>query len=192
MADGTRCPRCREEIAAPELGASRVTCPFCDLPMVWLRRPQGPAEEVAAAAVRQMGESACFFHPENTAANICPDCGRYICNLCTVAADGRDFCPSCFDAAHQQQELSEFRDRDTLYDSMALAAGWGWVLIYPFWIVALPVVAYWTIAKSSAPRHYVVPRRPWRYAVAMLGVLALPVLLVLGLVSMSFYLRGPS
>lgn len=189
MADGTRCPRCGEEIAAPELGISRTTCPFCALPMACLRRASVPGSGVAAVEARQMGEAACFFHPENGAAQACPDCGRYICELCIVPADGRNLCPTCFDNGRDQHKLYDFRDRDTLYDSMALAAGWGWMLIYPFWILALPAVAYWTIAKSSAPRHYVIPRRPWRYPVAMLGVLVMPILLVLGIVSMSVHFR---
>lgn len=191
MAESVRCPRCREEFEAPALGAARASCPFCQLEMLWLRREPAADAEPDAMAPRQASEAACFFHAENPAPRACPECGRYICSLCTIAAGGRSLCPLCFERAHAQQALREYRDRDTLYDSVALAAGWGWALFYPAWIVALPAVIYWTIAKGSNPKHYVVPRSSWRFALAMAGVLVLPVALVLGFFAVATHFARP-
>lgn len=73
--------------------------------------------------------------------------------------------------------MASLRREDILYDSMALALGWAWILVYPFWLLALPAVLYLAIAKWSAPRRYLIPRGRWRYSAAMVGLVLPPWLL---------------
>jgi phosphoglycerol transferase MdoB-like AlkP superfamily enzyme len=61
---------------------------------------------------------------------------------------------------------------------MALATGWLWIIVYPSIIVALPAVAYWTIAKWRAPENYLIPRRRWRFFAAWVGIFSIPLLIV--------------
>lgn len=185
MAAGLACPRCTVEYENPPLGALAVVCPVCRLPAHALRFEPRPEAAAPAPLPSLGGEAVCFFHPANPAARACGVCGRYVCGLCDVEADGQHSCPACFEQRLRAQadgEAEGFRASDTLYDSMALAAGYAWVILYPFWIFSFLGVAYWTAAKGTAPRHYVVPRRPWRFLAAIFGVIALPVLIVLGVV----------
>lgn len=125
-------------------------------------------------------EATCFFHDANQAAIACGRCGRFLCHLCDIEVEGQHQCPACFESALQQQTLASLRQEDTLFDSMAMAAGaCSWVLTLFSWFIAVPAVAYWTIAKWNSPRRYLVPRRRWRYAVAWIALLWLPLLFLL-------------
>lgn len=100
-----------------------------------------------------------------------------MCSLCDIALDGGHCCPTCFDLP-QARRSSSLRQKDVLYDSMALATGWLWIIFYPSFILALPAVMYWTIAKWRAPAHYLIPRRRWRYVAALAGIFSIPLLIV--------------
>jgi len=128
-----------------------------------------PAGERAAAALG--GAATCFFHSEHEASQACSHCGRFVCALCDLTLGAEHSCPTCFEQQLRAGAMASLRQRDVLYDSIALWAGLGWILVYFTWIFALPAVGYLSIAKWRAPRQYVVPRGRWRYAVAWLGIL---------------------
>jgi len=64
---------------------------------------------------------------------------------------------------------SEWRKKDVLYDSIALAIGWGWIIIWPFIIAALPAAIILHVKYRKAPRSYLIPRSGWRFWVAYVG-----------------------
>ncbi len=171
------CPSCAQELISAPMATGQQECVFCGLRYLALLAVPAAAAKPASPAVALAEEATCFFHAENAAATACSSCGRFVCNLCDVELDGHHHCPTCFEQGLQRQTLPSLRQRDTLYDSMALAAGWGWILFYPVWIFAVPAVLYWTIAKRKAPGGYLIPRRGWRYAAGIVGLLW-PILLV--------------
>lgn len=178
--DGVACPRCGTAAPAPGSAGARLQCAGCGLAF-WALRREGLGAVAGAPAAAALGEAAtCFFHPENAAVLSCPTCGRFVCALCDIEIEGVHACPLCFQQAQGREEVASLRRQDTLYDSMALAAGWGWVFFYPSWIFALPAVGYWTIAKWNAPRGYLIPRGRWRYGVALAGLILLPVVMAVG------------
>ena len=94
-------------------------------------------------------------------------------------------CPTCFERGRAKTGPgaggSEWRHRDVLYDSIAVALGWGWILIWPFVFLALPTVIVLHVKYRKAPRSYLIPRVGWRFWVAYVGFAWLP-LLVAGII----------
>jgi hypothetical protein len=154
----------------------RAACCDVEVMALW-RHPRGAAPApfpVPALA----GGATCYAHPDNAAVGPCATCGRFMCALCDIALDGGHCCPTCFDQLQAARQSSSLRQKDVLYDSMALATGWLWIIVYPSIIVALPAVAYWTIAKWRAPENYLIPRRRWRFFAAWVGIFSIPLLIV--------------
>src|SRR5690348_2893654 len=75
----------------------------------------------APEAIESEGEASCFYHPRNRASVPCEECGRFLCSLCRLDADGRAICPVCFGAGLRERKLLEFDTRRTNYDTVALA-----------------------------------------------------------------------
>ena len=80
---------------------------------------------------------------------------------------------------------AEWRHRDVLYDSIAMTIGWGWILVWPLIIAALPATIVLHVKFRKAPRSYLVPRSGWRFWAAYVGFIWLPLL-----IASSFYKRG--
>ena len=155
---------------------------MCHLPLVALAgAAQSPPPSVVKPETTVGEGGTCFFHPENAAVVACGDCGRFVCALCEIELDGRKYCPACFEQGQTGETIAAVRQRDFLYDSLALAVGWWWLLFYFTWILALPGVLYLAIAQWSAPKRYLVPRSRWRYPVALLGLILPPALFVLAI-----------
>lgn len=178
MTAGLSCPRCHQDVPSAGFAPALLTCPYCGLPMAVLVGR-------AAAQMRAMrpetavgGAATCFFHAENAATVACAQCGRFVCALCDLEMEGLHRCPLCLTAARQAASVASLRERDVLYDSIALTVAWAWILFYPTWLVAAPTVLYLTLRHWKAPRHYLVPRGRWRFLLAS-AIVLLPVLAVL-------------
>ena len=78
-----------------------------------------------------------------------------------------------------QSAQAEWRHRDVLYDSIALIIGWGWLLFWPSFIVAIPMAIFLHVKYRKAPRCYVIPRSGWRFWMAYAGLAWVPILLTL-------------
>jgi hypothetical protein len=63
-----------------------------------------------------------------------------------------------------------------LYDSIAVALGWGWIIVWPVIVVALPAAIFLHAKYRKAPRSYLLPRSGWRFWVAYAGFAWLPLL----------------
>ena len=176
------------------IGPAAVTCPHCSIDIVadsrWQRCPfcQKSLQIRIWSLLRQNNnattalsdQATCFFHPEKAFQACCRRCGRFMCALCDLQLGAEHVCPTCFergrgDAGARAGE-AEWRHRDVLYDSIAAMLGWGWIIIWPTIVVALPAVIFLHVKYRKAPRSYLVPRSGWRFWAAYVGLAWLPLL----------------
>jgi hypothetical protein len=96
-------------------------------------------------------------------------------------------CPVCFERGRTdsgtESGKAEWRYRDVLYDSIALTLGWAWILIWPSFIAAAPAVIFLHVKYRKAPRSYLLPRSGWRFWVAYVGLVWLPVIIGVALIA---------
>lgn len=178
-ASGTiTCPHCSLDIPAD---SEWERCPYCQK---WLQLRVWPiARQNSNPLLALSNQATCFFHPDKTFQACCQRCGRFVCALCDLQLGAEHVCPTCFERGRADSGVdastAEWRYRDVLYDSIALTAGWVWILVWPFIIVALPATIFLHVKYRKAPRSYLVPRSGWRFWMAYPGFLWLPLLISL-------------
>lgn len=172
------CPHCSLEIPADPQWQS---CPYCQKSLQMRIWPVVRQNNNAKAAVAD--QSTCFFHPEKVFQACCQRCGRFVCALCDLQLGVEHVCPACFERGRNNSGTgtgqAEWRYRDVLYDSIAITVGWGWILVWPVIVAAIPAVIILHVKYRKAPRSYLIPRSGWRFWVAYLGVAWLPMLIVI-------------
>jgi hypothetical protein len=133
------------------------------------------------ATAAMSDQATCFFHPEKAFQACCQRCGRFVCALCDLQLGAEHVCPACFERGRANSGVeaakAEWRYRDVLYDSIALTTGWGWILFWPVVLAAIPTVIVLHVKYRKAPRSYLIPRSGWRFWMAYLGFIWLPLLL---------------
>jgi hypothetical protein len=74
-------------------------CPGCGRPYEAVRfDPPEPRVVVAELAGVGPAETApCTRHARNVAVAACGRCGQFMCALCRIDADGKPYCPPCFE-----------------------------------------------------------------------------------------------
>jgi hypothetical protein len=175
------------------MAVDAIACAFCSLPVpreFWNReegvRCRGcgftvrvsvfPAVDtlvagVAPSALEAETEASCFYHPQSRAAQVCEECGRFLCALCDLEVDGRHICPRCFETGVNTHKIETAEPRRMLYDNMALAlATLPFLLIWPA-LIAAPWSLFIVIRRWNAPMS-VVPRTKFRFILAALFALA--------------------
>jgi hypothetical protein len=134
----------------------------------------------SAAAAALTDQATCFFHPDKALQVCCHRCGRFVCALCDLQLGNEHVCPTCFERgradAGPNASTAEWRYRDVLYDSIASTVGWGWILFWPTFVVALPAVIFLHVKYRKAPRSYLIPRSGWRFWMAYVGLTWAPLL----------------
>jgi len=172
------CPECSNDIPAD---SRRQSCPYCQK---WLQIrvwPIVPQKGNAASALAD--QATCFFHPDRAFQTCCLRCGRFLCALCDLQLGAEHVCPTCFERGRtdsgQKAGTAEWRYRDVLYDSIALTVGWVWILFWPVIVAALPAVIFLHVKYRKAPRLYLIPRSGWRFWVAYVGFVWLPLLMAI-------------
>jgi hypothetical protein len=171
------CPNCSGEVALDETGLQ--TCPYCDKQLqirVW---PIVRQNTTAATALSD--QATCFFHPDKVFQACCQRCGRFVCALCDLQLGAEHVCPACFERGRAGSEAgkAEWRYRDVLYDSIALTLGWGWILVWPVFVVAFPAVIFLHVKYRKAPRSYLIHRSGWRFWAAYAGMVWAPLFFAL-------------
>jgi hypothetical protein len=174
------CPNCSGEVALDETESQ--TCPYCDKQLqirVW---PIVRQNTTAATALSD--QATCFFHPDKVFQACCQRCGRFVCALCDLQLGAEHVCPACFERGRAGSEAgkAEWRYRDVLYDSIALTLGWGWILVWPVFVVAFPAVIFLHVKYRKAPRSYLIPRSGWRFWAAYAGMVWAPLFFALAFV----------
>jgi hypothetical protein len=145
-----------------------------------------PVERQNANATAALSDqSTCFFHPDKAFQACCQRCGRFVCALCDLQVGAEHVCPTCFERARDDSGedvgKAEWRYRDVFYDSIALVVGWGWFIIWPLFVAALPTVIFLHVKYRKAPRSYVIPRSGWRFWMAYVGLAWIPILIATSL-----------
>jgi hypothetical protein len=170
------CPHCSMDIPAD---SEWQNCPYCQKWLqirLWtvMRQNTNPAAALSEQAT-------CFFHADKAVQACCRRCGRFVCALCDLQLGAEHVCPTCFDRGRADSGTeagkAEWRYRDVLYDSIAVAVGWGWILIWPSIVAAIPSVIFLHVKYRKSPRSYLIPRSGWRFWVAYVGLVWLPILI---------------
>jgi len=117
------------------------------------------------------GEAACFDHPGKRAVAACRQCGRFVCQLCSVEMSGGVYCPSCVAAGAGQARVASADAARTLYDSIAIALPVASLIMWPLTIAAAPAALVLSVAKWKAPLSLVRQSR-WRFGLAIVISLA--------------------
>jgi len=179
LAQSTPCPNCGGDLVAIELPGRWQTCPYCERRLqvrVW-----PPFRQSTNAASAMPEQATCFFHPEKAFQACCQRCGRFVCALCDLQLGAEHVCPTCFERGRRDTGLhggkAEWRARDVLYDSIAITLGWGWILVWPTVVAALPAVIVLHVKYRKAPSSYLMPRSGWRFWAAYGGFVWLPLLI---------------
>jgi hypothetical protein len=65
----------------------------------------------------------CALHPQNRAATTCERCGDFICAVCNTPAEGRVYCPRCFDLLAERGAF-QWSKEEFVAPRTALALAW--------------------------------------------------------------------
>ncbi len=162
------CANCRMETGAELPGVERpASCPYCGKSVAAYIFPAllRPAAATRSGAAIFGSESSCFYHPQKRASIACDVCGRFLCELCDVEADGAHRCAGCIESAGREKKTPRAGRAYVYYDSIALALALAGLLFFVFAIVLAPLSLYFVIRHWNSPRS-VLPRGRWRFVVA--------------------------
>lgn len=162
-------------------------CPYCERRLqirVW-----PVIRQTANAAAAMPDQATCFFHPGKAFQACCQRCGRFVCALCDLQLGAEHVCPTCFERGRADSGEAEWRHRDVLYDSIALALGWCWIVFWPVFIAAVPAAISLHVRFRKAPQSYLIPRSGWRFWVAYAGFVWVP-LFIAGLILIPRFIAG--
>ena len=168
------CARCDSPLPVWELSAAReAVCTFCGsrntvrvFPALFAA-PSAPAVPESALD----GEAACFDHPSKRAVAACHQCGRFVCQLCSVEFGGEVWCPACVAAGKGRSKAVYLEPSRTLYDSIALAVPLASLIFWPLTIVTGPGAVVFSAMTWRRPLSLVRKLR-WRFVAAILIGLA--------------------
>lgn len=163
------CGACGDVMSIPVSQESAVVpCPQCGVsttldvfPALW-REQRGSAGERLVID----DDSACFYHPEKKAAEICDGCGRFLCSLCDIPYVDKHLCASCLEKGTLSGKDATFKGDYMRYDMLALTVAVAPMLIFYFTIFTAPIALFLAIRFWRAPLSPV-PRSRWRFIVAI-------------------------
>src|ERR1051326_7412504 len=188
------CARCEMPLPKWELTAAEVAvCPSCGSANRVRVSPAllAPRQAPARAEIALDGEAACYDHPSKRAVAACQQCGRFVCQLCSVAFGNDVWCPSCVAVGAGQAKSQNLDTGRTLYDSVALILPLASLLLYPFTLIAAPASLVLSVMTWSRPLS-IVRRNRWRFVAAMvISVLEIGLWTVAIVYLVSGRFRGP-
>ena len=98
-----------------------MSCPSCSRPFQAVRfqplEPRAPTVDLATAGPGE--DVPCAKHARNRAAASCQRCGQFMCALCRIDADGKAYCPSCFERLSAEGAIASAVTRLKNYAGMA-------------------------------------------------------------------------
>ncbi len=168
------CARCDSPLPLWELSsADAAMCTACGsrntvrvFPAL-LAPPAAPAIPESALD----GEAACFDHPSKRAVAACHQCGRFVCQLCSVEFDGQVWCPNCIAGGKGRAKAVYLEPSRTLFDSIALTVPLASLIVWPLTIITGPGTVVFSAMTWKRPLSLVRKHR-WRFVVAILIGLA--------------------
>lgn len=197
----TSCVRCSRTLSIEGAPSQllEILCGHCGAKQVQVLYPAGYLEvDDTPTGDAVEGGATCYFHETSDAINLCDDCGRFLCGVCTLpiplpANCPPDFperlCPSCFEnrVIHEQkhQHWDLFRTNYPRYDVIA-----GLFVLVPLIIFPLLMLSLFTlpVAVYILLRYWRLNRTPVKHfrgsmvttlIAALLGIAVWIVILVL-------------
>ncbi len=165
------CPKCQIILPATTANSRKLhRCPGCRVQVradLFNAYYEPVSRGVPGEAIQEQGEAECFYHPGKKAVVPCGACGRLLCALCEVEIAGRHLCMGCLQAGPARQKMARLKNKNILYDSLALALATLPVLfIFPTLITG-PAAIYVAVRYWKAPST-IVPRSRIRSLAAIL------------------------
>lgn len=126
---GPACPKCRRTVRGTPLDRGEQTCPSCyqAYEVAWFNPLETLAELPETAGLGPEESAPCSTHERNQAVAACQRCGQFICSLCKTEADGKIWCPPCFERLSSEGALASTATRFKNYAGLAtlcILAGW--------------------------------------------------------------------
>jgi hypothetical protein len=168
------CARCDSPLPLWELSASdAAVCTSCGsrntvrvFPAL-LAGPSAPAVPESALE----GEAACFDHPSKRAVAACHQCGRFVCQLCSVEFGDQILCPACIAAGSGRGKAVYLEPSRTLFDSFAITLPLASLMFWPLTLLTGPGAVVFSLMTWKRPLS-LVRRSHWRFVLAILIGLA--------------------
>lgn len=105
---GTACPRCKGPVRHETLRDGTQTCPSCrgEFEAVRFDPVQTYLVVPSLAEAGPDGGVPCTQHARNQAEVSCSRCGTFMCALCRIDADGKPYCPPCYERLTQEGSVA--------------------------------------------------------------------------------------
>lgn len=167
------CARCSMPLPKWELlNGDFASCPSCGSRNTVRLFPVALAQSsVARPEAALEGEAVCFDHPGKRAVASCQQCGRFVCQLCSVEFGDGVWCPSCVANSSGKASKANSETSRMLYDTWALVIPFALLVIWPLTVLSAPAVIALAIMKWRRPIS-LVRRNRWRFVVGLLVAVA--------------------
>ncbi len=123
MATHLNCARCSEPIPVVASGnGETVRCPTCSANVDAVIFPAFFREEPAQTKFQlaEGSDARCFFHSRYRALIPCSECGRFLCEFCSINVGARILCAECVSNLRKQRSESGLVHHAALFDNTAL------------------------------------------------------------------------
>ncbi len=154
--EGPSCPDCRRVLLDSRLVSGTQTCPHCGMSFqsTAFQPPERPVRVLQTAEAGPGGTVSCARHERNVAVATCGRCGLFICALCRISADGKVYCPACFDRLSAEGALESTRTSFRDYGGSARMACLVGFFFWFFAVVLGAVALYYSIKGIQQKRQF--------------------------------------
>jgi len=159
------CPHCSESLPIDLFVAGQAgRCPACNSQVEAYIFPEFHKDSSIPPEIRLAPEheAACYFHSRYRAVNPCDNCGRFLCEICTINVGSRQLCAECLSQLRKQRNEAGLVHHSALFDNVALFLVTAPVITVFFCfltILSAPVslflsVYYWSRQWNLLPRSH--------------------------------------
>lgn len=125
---------------------------------------------MADRAEAQLAEAACFYHEGKKAEQLCDDCGRFLCSLCTLPIGQDTLCASCLEIRRKNETGDHrFKSRVVRFDKLAIG------------LSLIPLIIYFPLTCITAPASLFVAIRYWKENVGLVSGIRFRMVLAISL-----------
>ncbi|VGO14334.1 hypothetical protein PDESU_02893 [Pontiella desulfatans] len=137
-----KCPTCGHPFAAHlyNHGDAAAPCDVCKTKLTIhalpaLYRPIGKSAEALEA---RLSEAVCFHHADKKAEQVCDDCGRFLCGLCSLPIGEETLCASCLGLRRKSEGMHALKPKQMRFDKLAMMLSVASVVIMlPMWFTVV-------------------------------------------------------
>jgi hypothetical protein len=173
MAANLSCPRCSERLPVDLFVSGQpAQCPACHSQVEAYIFPEFNRDPSSRPGIHlaQEQEAVCYFHSRYRAMTPCDNCGRFLCEFCTISVGSRQLCAECLSQLRKQRNETGLVHFAALFDNVALflvTAPAVTVIFGFFTILSAPVSLF--LSFYYWPRQWnLLPRSRLRFGIAML------------------------